>query len=204
MQRDVLLRREAHSRLPDDHLMQAQLAQLITELDHAETRLDRLADAVTEDRWRKRSDPSRWSVAECVAHLNLTSEAYIPRIRKAIEEARKLPPAGNRKYKRDPVGWFFGTMVGPLPSIGGFRIGRVKTTPAFVPSGDHPKQLLLAEFKRLQIELTKLVRECDGMAIDKVTIVSPFGEKIRYNCYSALVLLPAHQERHIEQGELVW
>ena len=188
----------------DDDLMQAQLARIVTELDHAQARLDRLADSVPEDRWAKRSDPSRWSVAECVAHLNLTSEAYIPRIRKAIEEARKIPPAGNRKYRRDPVGLFFGTMVGPLPSIAGFRIGRVKTMPAFVPSGDHPKQLLLAEFRRLQMELTRMVKECDGLAIDKVTIVSPFGEKVRYNCYSAFVLLPRHQERHIQQGELVW
>jgi hypothetical protein len=191
-------------RLPPDDMMQAQLARIVRELDHAQARLDRLADAVPDDRWRKRSDPSRWSVGECVAHLNLTSEAYIPRIRKAIGEARKIRPAGNRSYRRDPVGWFFGTMVGPLPSIAGFRIGRVKTTPPFVPSGDHPKQLLLAEFRRLQIELASMVRECDGMAIDKVTIVSPFGEKVRYNCYSALVLLPRHQERHIQQGELVW
>jgi hypothetical protein len=184
--------------------MQAQLERIVSELDHAQARLDRLADAVPEDRWGKRSDPLRWSVAECVAHLNLTSEAYVPRIRKAIEQARKIAPAGNRKYRRDPVGWFFGAMVGPLPSIGGFRIGRVKTTPAFVPSGDHSKQLLLAEFWRMQIELTKMVNECDGMAIDRVRIVSPFGEKVRYNCYSALVLLPRHQERHIQQGELVW
>jgi hypothetical protein len=49
-----------------------------------------------------------------------------------------------------------------------------------------------------------MARECDGLAIDKVQIVSPFGEKIRYNCYSAFVLLHRHQERHIQQAWLVW
>ncbi|HEX6575923.1 MAG TPA: DinB family protein [Gemmatimonadaceae bacterium] len=184
--------------------MNSQLAKLVDELNHAQARLERLGEQVPDDRWSKRSDEARWSVAECVAHLNLTSEAYIPRIRKAIEEARALPPAGSRSYSRDVIGWMFGKMVGPLPKIGKVRIGRVKTVPAFVPSGNFPKQQLLAEFKRLQDELIRLVRECDGLAIDEVKITSPFGERIRYNAYSALVLLPRHEERHLQQAELVW
>lgn len=183
--------------------MNAQLTRLVAELEHAQARLDRLGDLVPEDRWGKRSDQSRWSVGECIAHLNLTSEAYIPRIRKAIEEARKLPPK-NGRYSRDLIGWLFGKMVGPLPKIGKMRIGRVKTTPGFVPTGSFPKPELLAEFKRLQLELISLVRECDGLAIDKVKITSPFGEKVQYNCYAALVLLPRHEERHLQQAELVW
>ena len=184
--------------------MNQQLAFLVAQLEHAQARLDRLGDLVPDDRWSKRNDSSSWSVGECVAHLNLTSEAYIPRIRKAIEQARALPPRHNGGYRRDTLGWLFGKMVGPLPKIGKARIGKVKTTPAFVPTGDFPKQHLLAEFKRLQLELMRLVRECDGLQIDKVKITSPFGEKIHYNCYSALVLLPRHEERHLQQAELVW
>ena len=49
-------------------------------------------------------------------------------------------------------------------------IGRVKTTPDFIPSGSLPKQQTLAEFKRLQLELVGMVNESDGLAIDKVSI----------------------------------
>lgn len=184
--------------------MHAELARVVEALGHAQARLDRLGDTVPEDRWSVRSDPSRWSAAECIAHLNLTSEAYVPRIMKAIEEARKLPRTDGRNYRRDLLGWMFGMMVGPLPSVGRFRIGRVKTSPAFVPSGNLPKQQLLAEFRRLQMELERMARESDGLAIDKVSITSPFGEKVHYSCYSAFVLLPRHEERHIGQAELVW
>jgi hypothetical protein len=184
--------------------MNPQLSAVVDALDHAQARLDRLADQVPEDRWGLRHDPSRWSAAECVAHLNLTTAAYIPRIRKAIEQARQLGSATDRHYKRDIIGAFFGFMVGPLPSIGKTRIGRVKTTPAFVPTGNHPKQQLLAEFKKQQIELTLMVKESDGWPVDKVVITSPFGEKIHYNLYSTFILLPRHEERHIQQAELVW
>jgi hypothetical protein len=184
--------------------MNSQLADLISQLENAHARLDRLGDLVPEDRWSRRNDQSRWSAGECVAHLNLTSEAYIPRIRKAIEEARTMPPKTGGAYRPDLIGRIFGKLVGPIPKIGKLRIGKVRTTPAFVPNANLPKQQLLSEFKRLQLELMRQVRECDGLPIDKVKIVSPFGEKIHYDCYSALVLLPRHQERHLEQAELVW
>ena len=183
--------------------MKRQLSQIISQLDEAEARLGKLADIVPDELWVKRNEPERWSVAECVAHLNLTSEAYVPRLRVAITEAKALPLAEG-KYKRDLVGAMFSALVGPIPSIGRRRIGRVKTTAAFVPAGDQPKNVNLAEFKRLQMELSGLVQEGDGLALDKVLITSPFGEKVRYNCYSALVILARHELRHVQQAELVW
>ena len=182
--------------------MHQQLSRVIKALDHAQARLDALADTVPDDRWNVRADPTQWSVAECVAHLNLTSDAYVPLIRKAIEEARKLPRIGGRKYKRDLFGWAFAALVGPLPKIGRARIGKVKTTPDFVPTGSLPKQTLLAEFKRLQLTLAGMVSEADELAIDKVMITSPFGERVHYSCYSTFVIIPRHQERHLQQAEM--
>jgi hypothetical protein len=183
--------------------MKRQLSQIITQLDEAEKRVEKLGDVIPDAVWTQRNDPSRWSVAECIAHLNLTTDAYLPRVRKAIAEARQLPPAAGQ-YKRDTLGAMFSAMVGPLPSIGRFRFGRVKTAAAFVPKGDQPKNVSLAEFRRLQMLLSDLVRESDGLAIDRVMITSPFGEKIRYSCYSAFVILARHQMRHLDQAELVW
>lgn len=184
--------------------MQPRLRHVRDALAHAEARLAKVADAVPDDRWNARSDKARWSVAECVAHLNLTNAAFEPRIRKAIEEARALPRARSAEYRRDFLGRILGAMVGPLPTIGKFRIGRVKTTAPFVPSGSLPKQELVAEFKRLHVSLDAMVNESEGLAIDQVRITSPFGEKIDYNLYSAFVLIPRHEERHLQQAELVW
>jgi len=184
--------------------MHRQIAEVLNAFEHAQSRLDKLTDTLSDDRWSVRSDPARWSAGECIAHLNLTSAAYVPRIRKALEEARKLPRVTGGRYKRDVFGKLFAAMVGPLPKIGKVRLGRVKTTADFIPQGNFSKQLLVAEFKRLQLELIGMVRESDGLAIDRVRITSPFGEKIHYNVYSTYVILPRHEERHIQQAELVW
>ena len=183
--------------------MKRQLSQIVRELEQAETRLEKLSEKIPDAVWTQRNDDSRWSVSECVAHLNLTSESYLPLIRKAIEEARQLPPAKG-EYRSDLVGSIFGALVGPMKRLGRFRIGRVKTTPDFVPQGQQPKNVSVAEFRRLQGILQDLVRESDGKAIDQVRITSPFGGKVRYNCYSAFVMIPRHQMRHLEQAEEVW
>ena len=83
--------------------MQRQLAEVIEAFERAQSRLDRLTDNTPDERWAARSDPARWSVAECVAHLNLTSAAYVPRIRKAIEEARQLPRHAPPGFEREAV-----------------------------------------------------------------------------------------------------
>jgi hypothetical protein len=184
--------------------MHSQLAQLTGEYEHAQRRLEKLVDGVSADRWPVRSDPDRWSVSECIAHLNLTSEAYIPRMQKAISEAKQLPAMTRAKYRRDLKGWLLAKMVGPLPRIGGKRIGRVSTTAAFVPTSTDAPGVLVATFAKHQLELLRMLGESNGLQIDKVSIVSPFGEKVRYDCYSAFTILPRHQERHLQQAELVW
>lgn len=184
--------------------MRRELTEIVKAFEQAQARLESLSENLDDERWGKRSDPARWAPAECVAHLNLTSEAYIPRFRKALEEARQLPHHRTGRYKRDFLGGLFAMMVGPQPKVAGIRIGKVKTTADFVPTGNYPRQQILAQFKRDQDELIAIVRESDGLAIDKVMIRSPFGEKISYNCYSAFTIIPRHQERHLGQAERVW
>ncbi|HVF38904.1 MAG TPA: DinB family protein [Gemmatimonadaceae bacterium] len=184
--------------------MQKQLAAVTKGLESAQSRLEKLTERITEDHWQVRNDPARWSVAECVAHLNLTSAAYIPLIRAALAEARATGETKAQAYHRDPMGWLFSTMTGPLPSLGRKRIGRVKTMAAFIPEGNLPRQIVLAAFKRDHDELIGMAHEAEGLPIDKVRITSPFGGKIRYNCYSAFVIIPRHDARHLEQAELVW
>ena len=184
--------------------MQRQLADIVKGFEQAQARLEKLADILPDAAWEERTESGHWSVAECIAHLNLTSEAYIPRIRAAIAEAKAMHAPKATRYRKDFAGSFFAMMVGPLPMLGKIRIGKVKTTNDFVPTGTHPKQETLATFKRDQDTIIDLVREGDGLPLDRVKIKSPFGEKISYNCYSAFVILHRHEQRHLDQAQLVW
>ena len=181
--------------------MQKQLKAVTDSLRSAQSRLRRLSDNLSEEDWNQRPGPGRWSAAECVEHLNLTSKAYLALLPDAVARARKRGGPAQKHYRRDALGWFMSTMIGPLRHVGKFRIMRVKTTPKFVPKAGRARTEILSDFVRLQAELAALIRSGDGLPLDQVKIVSPFGGRMKYSAYSALVIVVRHQHRHIQQAE---
>ena len=181
--------------------MQRQLAAIVETLESAQSRLRTLADKLSEKAWSKRPGPDRWSAAGCVEHLNLTSRAYLPLLRDATAAARERGGDPRTRYRRDSLGWLMSMMIGPLHHVGKFPVMRVKTTPPFVPKGGQSRSQLLSDFVRLQADLITLIRSADGLPLDAVKIVSPFGGRTKYDAYSALVIVARHEQRHIEQAE---
>src|SRR5215210_2418798 len=181
--------------------MQKQLRSITESLESAQKRLRRLRDRVTDREWNKHPGPARWSAAECVEHLNITSKAYLPRLRDAIAEAKDRGGAAKKHYRRDPLGWFMSMMIGPRSGLARFRTPRVKTSAKFTPGKIRSRKEILSDFVKLQAELTSLLRAGDGLPLDEVKIVSPFGERMKYSVYSAFIILERHQQRHIQQAE---
>ncbi len=184
--------------------MHIELTSILDQFDAVQARVHRLADNLTEMRWAERADPARWSVAECVAHLNLTGRAYLPLLWEALEEASNRDEPPPARYRRDPLGWMLSLAMGPVPRIGRFRLGAVRTIPEFVPARGLPRAQVVAEFDRIQEEQAGIVREADGNPINRVWVISPFDRRLRYNLYSTFVILPKHQRRHVVQAERIW
>jgi hypothetical protein len=176
----------------------SQLQTITAELESAQARLHELVRRTPEPHWYQRVDPDRWSMAECVAHLNLTSEAYVPLVRAALDEGKRSGHPAPARYRRDPVGWLLWRMAGPPVRH------RVKTTAAFIPGARVPLDRLLAEFERLQQVQIAWVAAADGLDLGRLWIRSPFNPRVRYNAYSCLSILPRHQHRHLWQAEQVW
>lgn len=156
---------------------------------------------VGDVQWARRPANDEWSVAECVAHLNLTSAAMVPRLKAAYDEARKLPPIGPRELKGAFFGRLLARMLGPVPVVLGIRLGRTKTTAAFVPGSDLPRAQVVAEFRRWQSEELAMVWRAEGLPLDQVMVESPFVAGARYDAYSALWILVRHALRHVVQAE---
>jgi hypothetical protein len=175
-------------------MVHPQLQAVQDEFNSAQERLHRLA-RIPEEVWSRRPDPARWSMAECLGHLNLTGEAYLPLLLKALRRGHELGGPAPRRYRRDPVGWILWRLAGPPVRY------RTKTVAGFVPSTDQPLQRLLSEFDRLQAAQLNCVAQADGLALGHLWITSPFDRRVRYNVYSCLTILPRHQHRHLWQAE---
>lgn len=175
--------------------MRQELADLVTQYDAALARLRALAAVLPADAAGRRPADGGWSPAECVAHLNLTSRAFVPILRAGLDEARRLGQPAPSRLSRDFFGWLISKIAGPS------RRFKSRTPASFVPAGERPMAELVAEFERLQADHVACVREADGLPIDRVKVPSPFEARLRYSLYSALTLIPAHQQRHLIQAE---
>jgi hypothetical protein len=172
-----------------------QLQAIVDEFEQALARLHALAAELPEPAWTWRPAPERWSVGECIAHLNLTSAACFPLLRAALRsEARRKSGSGLR-YRRDPMGWLMWWMMGPPALI------RVKTTSRFIPQGSMPARTLIADFERWQRDQIACVHEAEGHDLNRLRIRSPFDPRVSYNAYACLTILPRHQHRHLWQAE---
>jgi hypothetical protein len=81
---------------------------------------------------------------------------------------------------------------------------RAKTTAEFIPAGTEPAAEIAATFERLQQEQVELIRQSDGVPLNKLKVGSPFSDRMKYSVYSALTILPRHQHRHLLQAERAW
>lgn len=180
---------------------QGQLDTLAEAYADAAKRLAALDARVGDAHWHVRPRAGEWSVAECVAHLNLTSAAMLPRLRAAFVEAQQRPAVGERGYKGAWFGRVLAKMVGPVPIVAGLRLGRAKTTAPFVPGSDLPRPQVMEERRRWQAEELALVWRAEGLPIDLVSVESPFVAGARYDGYSALWIVVRHELRHLVQAE---
>jgi hypothetical protein len=158
---------------------------------------------VPQGHWLTRPAAGRWSVADCVDHLNRTSEAFIPLLREALQkEAATRKPGqaagSNRAYRRDALGWMLSVIMPPP-----VRWVRARTSEPFRPVPVGTAAELVARFDELQAEQISCLRAADGLPLNSIRIPSPFNSRVRYNAYSCFVILPRHQHRHLWQAEQV-
>jgi hypothetical protein len=142
-----------------------------------------------------RPNPTSWSAAECISHLSISTELFLPVLQSAIDSARKRGVAPRRAPKMDLIGrvlrWF---LEPPIRK-------RVKTAAPFVPRSVRAKAEAFGDFATLQSKLTELLAAARAIDLGRVKIVSPFDKRVRFNLYSAFRIVVAHQRRHLWQAE---
>jgi len=173
------------------------LASIRNELDATTVHLHALVDSMDDATWRARPGTDRWSVAECIEHLNMTSRAYVELIPDALRGARERGlTQSSGSYRMDFMGWFLAKMLEPP-----VKRMRVTTSEPFAAPPVGAKAKVVSDYETLQRSLIEFLSQADGLALSKIKIASPFNDKMRYSVYSAYRVIAAHQRRHLWQAE---
>lgn len=165
------------------------------ELNDATQRAWQLVHSTDARHFTVRPDPSSWSAAECISHLSISTDMFLPVLEHALSDARRKGLTSDRKPRMDLLGrvlrWF---LEPPIRA-------RTKTTAPFVPRSVRAKAEAFGEFASLQSKLADMISAARGVDLSKVKVVSPFDKRVKYNLYSAFRIIVAHQRRHLWQAE---
>jgi hypothetical protein len=172
--------------------MPTQVAELQQQLTDVTDRISGSFGGMSAEDLRRRPAPGRWSVAECIVHLTMTTTAMLPELEAAMARA---PASAGRALRPSFLGGKLARWLEPPVRR------RMKTSPAFVPSPASTDGDVLAEFAQSQEKLKELLRLYGDRDLNRPTVPSPLNRLIRYNVYAAFLILLAHQRRHVWQGE---
>lgn len=143
--------------------------------------------------WRPGGDS--WSIAQCIAHLNVTAEHFVPAFRTAIARGRDQTSVTATKHG------FFGRLFLGFVNPDGTK--KFKAPGMFDPEPDLDPAPLLDEFERAQAEYVDCLHRADGLDLSRIKVTSPAIRLVRLPLGTWFAAHADHQFRHIEQAERV-
>jgi hypothetical protein len=175
--------------------MNLDLDRCAQDIKEARLRAQSLVSGLLPEQFTKQPEPGKWSVAECILHLNTTAEIVQSLMEKAIAGGKRNNIVGRGPFSIGPKGRLLVLIAEPPPK---FRIRAPKNVrpPAVI---DDPGKLL-PDFMKAQDEWERLMREQEGLDLAGIKV----GQgAFRMRLAAALPWMMAHQRRHLLQAEKV-
>jgi hypothetical protein len=182
-----------HPAAPQDPVIRGYLDQLEAVLLDARS----LAGDLTPEQFNWRPEGRRWSVGQCLEHLTLTLQRYMPLLEPAAVEARVRFDRGEAPYRE---GWFAGWFVGnmePPPSM------RVRTFSVVEPASGLDRDTVLDTFEAAHGRLGDLLGRAEGAHLKHGRAASPFASWLKFTLAQAIAINLAHARRHLWQARQV-
>jgi hypothetical protein len=172
--------------------------KVLIQLNSIRQRASALVAGLTPEQLTLRPDPTRWSIAECLAHLNATGTGYLPLIEEAIKQGREQKIFGKGPFKPGWLGRLLKWIAEPPPK---FRMRAPKII--LPPPTITDPALVIKEFAQLQDEWERLMHACEGLDLEKIKCKSPFPPLPPLRLSAPIPWMLAHERRHLLQAEKI-
>ena len=144
-----------------------------------------------------RNAPQSWSILECLAHLNLYGDFYLPEIDNCIKHAQA---SDNEDFKSGWLGNYFALSM--LPGENG-KLNKMKTFKSMNPIHKSLSTDVLVTFKNQQQELLRLLDLAGQVDLSKVKTSISISRWIKLKLGDTLRVVIYHNQRHMKQASNV-
>ena len=141
--------------------------------------------------WKERAE--KWSILECLEHLNRYSSYYNAELTKAI--ARAIPSDNQHEAKSTWIGKKFIAMMDPDNKT------KHKTFARMNPTHGVLKKDVIERFLKNQDELLNIVNNSTKVDLNKGSVPVEFLKILRMNLGDALQFVVVHEQRHVRQAQ---
>jgi hypothetical protein len=173
--------------------------ELMAELTRLAFEASQLATPLDEAQFNWQPDGGQgWSVGQCLDHLTRANRCYLDALEDACHAARAMGERPSPPLEPGRLGrWFLGMLEPPVKL-------RVKAPQKIVPAPRCPRQATLVAFAGEQQRAIELVRASAIIDCNSVRFRNPLAYGLRtFNVATGLLVIPAHERRHLAQAKSV-
>lgn len=152
-----------------------------------------LTATLSDEQFRWRPAPQRWSIAECLAHLNVVDGLDLPVVRDAIEAGRSAGLVGKGPFRYGFLSRSFVRFSGPPAKF------KFKAPQVYLPPIGQPKSRVMGEFASIHQQLLELISKSNGLDLARIQVRTPFPY-VKFSLGQRFALLAAHDRRHLRQA----
>jgi hypothetical protein len=185
--------RAAHP--PIDEVSRPWGRRLLSELRASDERAIALAGAMTPAQLNWKPRPDIWSVGQCLEHLCVASEVYLPAISAALDNsptgiAQEITPGWFGR-------WFIRNYIEPSAET-----KRAKA-PRKIAPGAQIDAAILDRFLENNEKLREVIDRARACDVNRIRFRNPFVPLLRFTVGTGFEILSKHEQRHLLQAERV-
>lgn len=177
--------------------LNSELAEYSRQTAELKGRAAALLSGLSDVQYNWRPTAGSWSMAQCIAHVVLTDEIYIPVLEQCIVDARARGMLGSGAFRHGWLGnWFVRSMDAPAKR-------RFRNPKQITPPEQQTLAAGLANFKVIHDRVLLLVAQANGVDLARARFRSPFLRLLKLSLGQGIAVMLAHARRHLWQaGEL--
>jgi DinB superfamily len=176
-----------------DSVMPDWSSRLISELDTADRRAESVAKGLNPVQLNWQPRQGAWSVGQCLEHLRIANEVYLPAIAAALEGRQRRPVDDIR------LGWFSRWFIRSY--IAPNRKGTRARAPKKIEPTKQVEPSVLEAFLRSNQSARELVRRAMDHDVNRIRFKNPFSPLLRFTVGTGVEIIAKHQSRHLLQAE---
>lgn len=159
--------------------------------------VEREFSSLSDEQLRWKPAPDRWSIVECLQHLNLAERFYIRTIQYKVDALEFTPATPtDQSLESDWIGKAFLYVVDPQVKIKVPAPGLIRPRAAV----DLMPVDVMTQFIELQTLLNSLLDKAIYLDWNREKVMTLFGNWLKIRLGDAIRMLVAHTERHMKQA----